>query len=498
MFQNKHLWRRIVLGAACSLILIATVSFRPVLHLIGTARRDVPQMEPLAPGFADDASRMNRTQVAEVVPVAAESLEAERQLAALLQRARSDGLHVSIAGTRHSMGGHTIYPGGLMIDMLPFHQMELNEQQEILHVQAGARWKDVIPYLNQRGRSVAVMQSDNTFSVGGSISVNCHGWQFGQAPISSTVESFRLMQANGEIVRCSRTQHEQLFSLVLGGYGLFGIILDVDLRVVPNERYRLEQFVVPVDRVLAVFEQKVQQNPDAAMVYARMGIVPKAFLDEVILNVLYRDPAADGTLPELTEPGMVVLRRNLFRGSEGSDYGKELRWAAEARVQPHLNHRYFSRNQLLNEGSDIFQNRSAETTNILHEYFIPPRNIETFVVDLRSIIPRHKGDLLNVTVREVETDKDSFLRYADERLFSLVLLFNHARTLAADARMEAMTQDLIDSALAAGGRYYLPYRLHATREQLRRAYPQADEFFQLKRKYDPDELFQNQFYVKYK
>ena len=60
-----------------------------------------------------------------------------------------------------------------------------------------------------------------------------------------------------------------------------------------------------------------------------------------------------------------------------------------------------------------------------------------------------------------------------------------------------MTQELIDAALTAGGRYYLPYRLHATPEQFRRAYPQADEFFELKRVHDPDELFQNQFYLKY-
>ena len=85
------------------------------------------------------------------------------------------------------------------------------------------------------------MQSNNAFSVGGSLSVNCHGWQFDRPPIASTVESFRLMQADGTIVRCSRKENQELFSLALGGYGLFGIILDAELRVVPNERYRLEQ-----------------------------------------------------------------------------------------------------------------------------------------------------------------------------------------------------------------------------------------------------------------
>jgi hypothetical protein len=43
----------------------------------------------------------------------------------------------------------------------------------------------------------------------------------------------------------------------------------------------------------------------------------------------------------------------------------------------------------------------------------------------------------------------------------------------------------------------LPYRLHATPEQFARAYPQGADFFAAKRRYDPDELFQNEFYLKY-
>lgn len=195
---------------------------------------------------------------------------------------------------------------------------------------------------------------------------------------------------------------------------------------------------------------------------------------------------------------MVTLRRSLLRGSAGSEYGKDLRWHAETRVQTHLNQRHFSRNQLLNEGSDIFQNRSADSTDILHEYFVPQQQIALFVVALQRLIPKYDCDLLNVTVRSIDTDADSFLRYADEPLYSLVLLFSHARTASAEATMQSLSQALIDAALTANGRYYLPYRLHATPEQFHRAYPRAREFFERKLRYDPDELFQNQFYVKYK
>lgn len=490
--------RRVLVVGLCLIAAAGAVSIRPVAHLVSTAWRDGNQLPALPPGMADDVSRLNLTPVAEIVAVEADPAAAERQLAALLVRARSEGLKVSIAGARHSMGGHTIYPGGLVVDMLPFHRLEYDAERQLLKVQAGARWQEIIPFLDRLGKSVGVMQSDNDFSVGGSLSVNCHGWQFGKPPIASTVESFRLMQADGSIVRCSRDENQELFSLALGGYGLFGIILDAELRVVPNERYRLEQFIVPVGDGLATFEKRVQQDPDAVMVYARMGIVPSDFLEEVILNVFYRDPAGDGALPELSRPGLVALRRSLFRGSAGSEYGKGLRWAAEARLQPHLSGSHYSRNQLLNESAEMYLNRSADTTDVLHEYFVPIQTIEPFVVDLRRIIPQHRCDLLNITVRGIETDADSFLRYADQPVIAFVMFFNQPRTAEGESAMQALTRDLIEAALHHGGRYYLPYRLHATSSQFRRAYPRAGEFFARKRHYDPEELFQNQFYVKYK
>lgn len=62
----------------------------------------------------------------------------------------------------------------------------------------------------------------------------------------------------------------------------------------------------------------------------------------------------------------------------------------------------------------------------------------------------------------------------------------------------SLTQELIDAAIALKGHYYLPYRLHATRDQFQRAYPQAGDFFRWKRHFDPDEIFQNEFYRKYR
>ena len=471
---------------------------RATLHIVVTILRDKTDRPDVPTGFVDDASHLDQTRVAEVWDIPANTEAAEAQLRALLKRAAGEKLRVSIAGARHSMGGHTIYPGGIAVNMLPFNAMTLNEARTTLHVGAGARWSEIIPYLNSRGRSVAVMQSNNSFSVGGSLSVNCHGWEPHKPPIAATVRAFRLMKADGSIVRCSRMENAELFSLALGGYGLFGIILDAELSVVPNERYKPECFIVPSSAFAARFQQDVVDGADVGMAYGRLSIIPGGeFLKETVLTVFHRVPCAEEDLPPLSETGYRMLRRALVRGSVDSDYGKYLRWDTEKKTLGSFSKMTFSRNQLLNEGVELYQDRSAARTDILHEYFVPVTRLEEFLAKLRPIIPRHHGDLLNVTVRDVTADKDTVLCYAKEHVFGLVMLFSEVCSPAADSQMETMTREMVDASLSVGGGYYLPYRLHPTREQLLKAYPRTDEFFRLKRQYDPGEVFQNEFYEKY-
>jgi FAD/FMN-containing dehydrogenase len=142
-------------------------------------------------------------------------------------------------------------------------------------------------------------------------------------------------------------------------------------------------------------------------------------------------------------------------------------------------------------------NFSELSTDILHEYFIPFDRFHDFTKALSKTVREHGADLLNVTVRDIKKDDDAYMRYAHGDRLALVLLFTQERTVDGERKMQTMTRELIDEALNLGGNYYLPYRLHATDRQMKTAYPMAADFFKLKKKHDPNELFQNQFYVRY-
>jgi FAD/FMN-containing dehydrogenase len=247
------------------------------------------------------------------------------------------------------------------------------------------------------------------------------------------------------------------------------------------------------------FQKRALKPRDAQMAFGRLCIVPgeDSFLKEALLTVFHRDPVDGDELPALAPLSFPGLIRTVYRGSIDSDYGKSLRWTAEKQLGETLLASHYSRNQLLRSGVEVLQERTAERVDILHEYFVPEGEVAGFLARLRAIIPRHKADLLNITVRYVERDEDTVLRYAETNVYSFVMLFNQPRTLEADAAMAALTRELIEAALASKGRYYLPYRLHATPEQFHKAYPRADHFFERQRHFDPAGLFQNQFSLRY-
>src|SRR2546427_10170387 len=158
------------------------------------------------------------------------------QLVAFVKEARRAGLKVSISGSRHSQGGHIVYDDALAIDMRDFNEvLALDRERKILRVEAGATWDDGQRSIAPHGLAVKVMQSSNIFTVGGSLSANAHGRELDKTMVVETVRRLLVRNPDGQIVEASRDKNAELFRLVIGGYGMFGIILDVDLDLVDDE-----------------------------------------------------------------------------------------------------------------------------------------------------------------------------------------------------------------------------------------------------------------------
>lgn len=184
--------------------------------------------------FIDDFSQLNKTLVTDICYP--ESVDAIR---AILVRAYSEGKKVSIVGKRHSQGGHAFYSGSFVIDIGRFNKIiNLNLDDKVITVQTGVTWNQIQEYINPHNLAIKVMQTANIFTVGGSLSVNAHGRDPHHGPLIETIRGIRIMLASGEVVHASRAENYELFKLAIGGYGLFGIIVEADIELTENVVYK--------------------------------------------------------------------------------------------------------------------------------------------------------------------------------------------------------------------------------------------------------------------
>jgi len=504
---------RILIGAVAIFFFVGLSYILLVAYVwVTDSRSSLP--EPLL--GQSDFSRLAYAKPSVTVKPSGDPTIAVHQLQDLVRKTAAQHGKITIAGSRHSMGGHTLLNGSLCIDMRceGFRQIGpiiIQDSIAIVHVGAGATWHELLTALDRDGCSVAVMQSNDDFTVGGSISVDCHGWQPNAPPIASSINGFRILLADGSVRECrrDRDQDRELFAAVCGGYGLFGVILDVDLRVVPNALYRAQEFPATPANYAQRFDDLVARSAEKiGLAYGRISVAPGPWFlkDARIIRFVPAYPQVapsdlantlDNSKRHLAPTSWEIsLARAAFRASVGSDFGKLGRWTIE-RFHGQT-HRVVSRNGILRTPSEWFANRDPDFTEILHEYFVPPYRLAEFLDRIRPILQRTDGiDLLNVTLRSVQRDNDAILAYARRDEIGLVMLFRYKVSTEADAKMRSVTEQLIDAALASDGSYYLPYRPHATIEQFREAYPKYKEFYALKQRYDPTELFQNSFYQDY-
>jgi FAD/FMN-containing dehydrogenase len=457
-----------------------------------------PTITPQA--LLDDASRLNPTPVRGVI-FAGSTPTSTRELISPLLRRITDGQDppIAVSGVRHSMGGQSMLRNGWILDMQPLRGMELDSANRIMRVGAGATWRDIISVLNAAGFSPTVMQSNHDFTVGGSLSVNCHGWHTNSEPVAGTVQSLRILTADGDLVECSPQENSELFKLALGGYGMFGVILEADIAVVPNVLFRKPNFAsVPTAHYATSFAERVYgAGSTVEMAYGRLSVEPGSFLDDAILATFAPVPDTRGDVLPLPPATNREISRAVFRNSVNSEAGKTVRWFLEREAVPWLADE-ISRNSILNEPAAVYANRTQETTDILHEYFVPQARLSEFVGHAKEIIRRTQGNLLNVTVRDVRRDRCTVLTYANEDVFGLVMAFLQDRTDDGEQRMRVMARELVEASIATGGSFYLPYRIHATADQLRRAYPAWITAMQAKDRYDPKHVFRNGLYEAYR
>jgi FAD/FMN-containing dehydrogenase len=442
-----------------------------------------------SPLVVNDITQLNPILVGEVITphTTEEIVDAVR---------RSNG-PITVGGARHSMGGQIAAPGALHIDMRQFDKViDFSRSDKTVTVQSGITWRKLQEVIDPADLSVSIMQTYSNFTVGGSLSVNVHGRYIGSGPMIRSVKNLTVVLADGSVVNASPSSNADVFNAAIGGYGGIGVITEATLQLADNVRVRRHDQTMPVDEYVKYFSTRVRGSPVA--IFHNGDIYPPAY--KTIHAVTYDRTNDPVTVSDRLQPDSMSYGLHRFAYWVVSEwpFGKQMR---EHLIDPLLftGNPVTWRNYEASYDTAELEPASRETsTYVLEEYFVPLMRFDDFVQRMRNILQRHDVNVINVSVRHANSDPGSLLAWAKAEVFAFVVYYKQGTAPAAQAEVGNWTRELIDAALGLDGSYYLPYQLHATREQFLRAYPRALEFFDVKQRLDPTDKFRNELWNKYR
>jgi FAD/FMN-containing dehydrogenase len=453
----------------------------------------------------DIHSQLNSTRVLEISQP--HSLE---DVQSIVRTARKDRKLISVAGGRHAMGGQQFGTDTLLIDIRKLNRvLKLDHRRRIVEVEAGIQWPELIAgYLSlQNGDDqtwgIAQKQTGaDRLTMAGTIAANAHGRGLKMKPFISDVESFVLVDATGTPKMCSRTENPELFRLVHGGYGLFGVVTSLQLRLTPRNKVERVVEIRTIDDLTEAFDKRITGGFQYGDFQFSIENASEDFLHKGVFSC-YRPVSRDTPIPstekELSNDNWKQLLylahtdekqaferyANYYLSTNGQVYWSDLH---QLSIYPDNYHREIDRKL----------HAPYPATEMITEIDVPRPALKGFLGEVREDFRKNKVQLIYGTVRLIERDDESFLPWAKQPYACTIFNLHTVHSPEGLQRSESAFRRLIDMAARRGGTYYLTYHRYATRNQVEACYPQFAEFLRLKKKYDPEERFQSDWYRHYR
>jgi FAD/FMN-containing dehydrogenase len=143
------------------------------------------------------------------------------------------GLEISIRGGGHNVAGTAVTDGGLMIDLAPMRQVEVDAGRRLARAEGGVTWGILDRATQKHGLAVTGGMISSTgiagLTLGGGL-----GWLMGKHGLSvDNLVSAEVVLADGRVLVASEEEHPDLFWGLRGGGGNFGVVTRFEYRLHP-------------------------------------------------------------------------------------------------------------------------------------------------------------------------------------------------------------------------------------------------------------------------
>ncbi|MFZ9660779.1 MAG: D-arabinono-1,4-lactone oxidase [Chitinophagaceae bacterium] len=173
-----------------------------------------------------------------------------------IQKTLKEVKHIKAQGTTHCFNRIADSKENLMAMKQMNQVVSLDKEKGTVTVQAGIKYGELAPYLQENGMALHNLASLPHISVAGSVSTGTHGSGVNNGNLASVVEGIEFIDASGNVIQLSREKDSGIFPGIIVALGALGIITKVTLKVQPS--FEVKQFVyekLPNEQLFQHFEE---------------------------------------------------------------------------------------------------------------------------------------------------------------------------------------------------------------------------------------------------
>lgn len=186
----------------------------------------------------------------------------DAELTPLLEAARAEGISALPFGLGRSYGDAALLEGGLALHTRGLREvLSFDPSTGWARCEAGVSIDDLIRRFAPEGFFPPVVPGTKFVTLGGALANDIHGKNHHQdGTLADHVRSVELLTASGEVVVCDAHHTPELFWATVGGLGLTGVILRLEVRLAPIEGVGIEMESIRVRDLDHFFEVSAESG----------------------------------------------------------------------------------------------------------------------------------------------------------------------------------------------------------------------------------------------
>jgi FAD/FMN-containing dehydrogenase len=199
-------------------------------------------------------------------------------VSAAVEFARGSGLELSVRGGGHNVAGRAVTDGGVMVDLSAMRRVDVDPVAATARAEGGATWGDVDRATQDHGLAVTGGMISST-GIGGLTLGGGLGWLMGE--LGLTVDSLvaaEVVTADGRVVTASEDENEDLFWALRGGGGNFGVVTAFTYRLHPVgpvvTGFQIAHLFAAAADVLGFYRDFTASMPDTLTINAGLVHAP--------------------------------------------------------------------------------------------------------------------------------------------------------------------------------------------------------------------------------